>query len=269
VYRNAVAPSYFSVMNLPVVRGRTFVPGEQNAVIVAESAARAIWPNEDPLGKLWSFAGAEREVVGVVKDSGANQIADADSIEAYVPIPASATDSSAMILHTRGDPAPLIRMIPAAAAALGETVSVTLMSASRENYLQGQRKMTLLIGSIGAVATALAAAGMFALVAFAVAQRRREIGIRIAIGAKPRDVLNVLLKQNARPTAIGALAGIILAVILTRLVRSMVVLRSHDAVDLVGFAGGLLSFALVAALATLSPALRALRIDASTTLREE
>ena len=269
VYRNAVAPSYFQVMQLPVVRGRTFLPGEQGAAIVSESAARAVWPNQDPVGKLWKLAGAERTVVGVVKDSGANLLADADSIEAYIPIEGSDAARSAMILHTPGDPAPLLRMIPGSAAAANETVAVTLMRTSRENALRSQAAMIKLIGSIGMVATTLAAAGMFALVAFTVAQRTRELGIRIALGAGPRHILDVLLRQNARPTAIGAVAGVILAVILSRVVRSEIVLQRKESVDVLGFAGGLAGFALVAVLATLSPALRALRIDPSTTLRDE
>jgi len=119
------------------------------------------------------------------------------------------------------------------------------------------------------VASALAAAGMFALIAFAVAQRKRELGIRIAIGATSHHILAVLLSQNVRPWALGAVAGSILAAVLSRLVRSMVMLQNRDTVDIVGFAAGLACFVLIAALATLSPAIRALRIDPSTTLREE
>jgi predicted permease len=269
VFRNSVAPSYFNLMNLPFVRGRTFLPGEQNTVIVSESAARTVWPNQDPVGKVWNLAGAERTVSGVVKDSGANLLADPESIEAYVPIPGADVDRSALILHTHGDPALFTRMISAAAAATGETVSVLLMRSSRDRFLEGQWKMVMLIGSIGAVASTLAAAGMFALVAFAVAQRKRELGIRIAIGARPLHILNVLLKQNAIPMASGAIAGVILAAVLSRLVRSFILLQSHDAIDVTGFAAGLACFALVALLATISPALRALRIDPASTLREE
>jgi hypothetical protein len=255
-------------MQLPVMQGRTFLAGEQDAVIVSESAARAVWPNQDPLGKRWNLANAERTVVGVVKDSGANLFADADSIEAYVPIEGDAT-RSALIVHTLGDPATLVRLIAGAATANNEAVAVTLMRASRENALQVQARMITLIGSLGMVATALAAAGMFALVAFTVAQRRRELGIRIALGAGPRQILDVLLHQNARPTAVGVVVGVILAVILSRVVRSQIVLRKQDTVDVAGFAVGLACFVLVAVLATLSPALRALRIDPSTTLRDE
>jgi ABC-type antimicrobial peptide transport system permease subunit len=269
VYRNAVAASYFSVMALPIVRGRTFLAGEQNAVIVSESAARAVWPNEDPVGKVWNFAGAERTVTGVAKDSGANLLADPESIEAYVPIYGVDVERSALILHAHADPAPLVRMISAVGAAEDEALSVSLMRASRDNFLAGQRRLATLIGSIGAVATALAAAGMFALVAFAVAQRKRELGIRIAIGGRPRHILGVLLTQNALPTAGGIVAGTMLAIILTRLARSFIVLNHHQVVDLTGFAVGLACFVLVAALATLSPARRALRIDPAATLREE
>jgi putative ABC transport system permease protein len=127
----------------------------------------------------------------------------------------------------------------------------------------------MLIGSIGTVATTLAAAGMYALVAFTVAQRKRELGVRMALGAGPRHILGVLLHQNAKPAVAGAVAGLVLAVMLSRLIRSQIVLQKQEAMDVVGFAAGLAGFALVSALATLSPALRALRIEPSTTLRDE
>jgi predicted permease len=269
VSRNAVGASYFSLMNLPVVRGRTFLPEEHNAVIVSESAARAVWPNQDPIGKVWTLAGAERTVTGVVKDSGANLLFDPESIEAYVPIEGVDVERSALILRSHTDPATLVRMVAATALGSGESVSALAMRSLRENVIQGQERAVMIIGSLGTVSSALAAVGMFALVSFAVAQRKREFGIRIAIGAKPRHILDLLLKQNAAPMAGGALAGVFLAVILARVVGSAVALRGNDSVDLLGFAAGLAGFGVVAVLATLSPAMRALRIDPSTTLREE
>lgn len=269
VYQNVVAPNYFDVMQLPVVRGRTFLPEESDAVVVSESAARAVWPGQDPLGKRLTLAGAEHPVVGVVKDSGANLLAEPGSVEAYLPLRGPEVAAGALILHGRGDPAPLVRSMPGLAATLNETISVTLMRTSREERLDLERRLITLIGSVGVVATTLAAAGMFALVAFTVAQRRRELGIRMAIGAGSRQILEVLLRQNIRPTLAGAVVGAMLAAILSRLVRSMIVLQTRDQVDVVGFVAGLAGFGLVAVLASLSPALRALRIDPSTTLREE
>ena len=126
IYRNLVAPSYFSVMKLPVLRGRTFAAGERNVAVVSESAAREIWPNQDPMGRILNLAGAEQTVIGVVKDSGANLLANADSVESYLPIQATDVERSALILHTRSDPAQLVRMIPSIAAEMKETVAVTL-----------------------------------------------------------------------------------------------------------------------------------------------
>jgi len=139
----------------------------------------------------------------------------------------------------------------------------------RDNLLEAQRGLVILIASIGSVATTLAAAGMYALVAFTVAQRKRELGVRMALGAGPRHILDVLLRQNAKPAVAGAVAGLALAVILSRLVRSQIVLQKQEAMDVAGFAAGVAGFALISVLATLSPALRALRIDPSTTLRDE
>jgi predicted permease len=261
--RNFVAPSYFDVMKLPVVLGRTFLPEEQDAAIVSESAAREIWPNQSPLGKKLNLADAERTVVGVVKDSGANLIWDTDSVEVYLPLEGRA----GLILHTRTDPAPLLRLIPAAAGEIHETVGVQLLRTLREDQIQAVLWLIAIISSVGALATVLAAAGMFALVSFAVAQRKRELGIRIAMGATPRHIAGVLLAQNAKPTAVGIVVGILLAAIVSRLARGF--FNIHDTVDVRGFAPGIAAFVLVAILATLSPVRRALRIDPAATLREE
>jgi predicted permease len=269
VYLNYVAPAYFNVMNLPILRGRVFTAADDNALIVSESAARAAWPNQDPLGKTLRIANADRTVAGIVKDSGTNLIVDNESIEAYLPIHGATVDRSQLLLHVRGDPAPLARLIPSAAATVNETVAVTMLRDSHERFLDAQAKVITLIGSIGVVATALAAAGMFALVAFAVAQRKRELGIRIAIGAKSRHILSVLLSQNVVPTACGIVAGSILAAVVFRVVRSIVNLQHQETVDVIGFLAGIAFFVLIAALASLSPATRALRIDPAATLREE
>ena len=269
IYRNVVEPSYFRVMNLPILRGRSFVPEDQNTAIVSESAARAIWPNREPLGQSLNLLGSNRTVVGVAKDSGANLLVNADSVEVYLPIQPDAADKAALIVHSHGDPAALVRLISSSMAEVKESAIVVLMRTSRDDFLDTQRKMITLIGFIGLVATVLAAAGMFALVAFTVAQRKREIGIRMALGAVARNILGVLLGQNARPMAIGVAAGAILAALLSHLVQSIVVLQNHGPVDALGFTAGIAAFVLVAVLATLSPALRALRIDPATTLREE
>jgi predicted permease len=268
IYTNYVAPNYFETMRLPVIRGRAFHPGEVGAAIVAESAARAIWPNQDPVGKSWQFENSLRTVVGIVKDSGANLVVDSHSVEAYIPIEPSRVDTSALIVHAKGDLPRLIRAVPAMSAAMGEQVNVLSVATVRENALDTERKMITVLGTLGFIATVLAAAGMFAMIAFAVAQRTREIGIRMAIGARPRNILQTLLNRHYAPIAIGMALGTVLGIVLGKVAGSIVE-TIGDPLDPIGFVAGLAAFLLIAALATLSPALKALRIDPSSTLRYE
>lgn len=268
VYTNHVAPNYFAAMKLPILRGRSFLPGETSAAIVSESAARAIWPNDDPIGKSWQFQSSRRTVVGIVKDSGANLVVDSQSVEAYLPIDPAQADFSAIVLHAKGDLAGLIRAIPAMSASMGEQVSIVPMVQSRENVLDALQKTITTVLSLGLIAAILAAAGMFAMVAFAVAQRTREIGIRIALGARPHDVLDSALDRMYLPVFTGMIAGAVLGVAVGRVVRSMVPIIDTP-LDPSGFAAGLAAFLVIAFLATLSPALKALRIDPASTLRYE
>jgi putative ABC transport system permease protein len=208
-------------------------------------------------------------VVGVVRDSGVNLLANDDATEVYVPNEGAYAKRSSLILHAHGNLAPLLRLIPSAAARTGLQVTTELMRTKHDQFFNGERTTTLLVGAICGIATALAAAGMFALVAFAVAQRTRELGIRIAIGAKSRNILAELLMQNLKPTAGGVVAGVILAAVMARLVHQVAFLKSTGTLDPLGLAAGLVVFALIAAVASLAPALRALRIDPSSTLRCE
>jgi predicted permease len=268
VWLNPIAPSYFAALKIPLVRGRTFFPGEHDAVIVSESAARAVWPNQDALGKRWLIENALRTVVGVAKDSGANLVADATSVEAYIPDTGAWTDRAALILHTKGDPAHLMGDLAQAGVVAGEPLSIELIRSAHEQALDSQRKMLTVIGSLSAVATLLAAAGMFAFVAFAVAQRTREIGIRMAIGASPFAILSTLLKQNIGPVIVGIAAGTFAGIGLGKITRGLVYMQA-DPLDPAGFASGIAAFGLIAAVAILAPALKALRIDPASTLRSD
>ena len=237
-------------------------------MIVSESAARAAWPNEVPVGKTWNVQNAVRTVVGVVKDSGASLIVDAESVEAYIPDTGMWIDRAGLILHTKGDPAALMRAITLATLASGEPVWAEAMTSSHEEALDSSRKLLTIIGSLSLVATVLAGTGMFALVAFAVAQRTREIGIRMAIGAGRTAVLRALLGENIRPVFFGVIAGTIAGIGLGKVTRGLVYLQANP-LDPAGFAMGIAAFAAIAGLATLSPALKALRIDPASTLRSD
>jgi ABC-type antimicrobial peptide transport system permease subunit len=267
VYRSAVAPSFFEVMGLSLVHGRTFLPGEQDAVIANETAARSLWPNQNPLGQLWNVAGDKRRVVGVVQDSGEDDL-DTANLYAYLPMSSPDSERALLIIRTGGALESVVSALPRAAAELDESVAVIPMRSRVESRRRGDHTLTMVFGSIGLVATALAGAGMFALIAFTVMQRTREIGIRIAIGATRRDLLFGLIGIHSKPLAGGLLKGTVGGLMLLLFVR--VFWYPVPYVLLVGgFVLGLLSFLAFLALATLIPTLRALRIDPATALRSE
>jgi ABC-type antimicrobial peptide transport system permease subunit len=268
VWMNPVSPSYFAALGLPVVRGRTFLETESNAVIVSETAARAMWPNQDPIGKTWNVENATRTVVGIVKESGASAIVDPLAVEAYIPDTDIWIERAALLVHTKGDPAAVASAIVAIGSTNREPLSVELMRAAREQALDSRSRLLIIIGSLSLIATALAAAGMFALVTFAVAQRTREIGIRMAIGASRSAILSALYSQNAMPVLWGVVSGGLAGVALGKIARGLVFLPA-DPLDPRGFMLGIASFLVIALLATASPAIRALRIDPAVTLRSD
>jgi len=267
LYVNGVPASYFPVMHIPIIRGRAFVPSDQDVVIVSESAARALWPNQEPLGNICDFSGRKWTVVGVAGDSGANTAADADSVEVYTPLGDDNVRNAVLIVHTNTDPAPLITAARAAVTTPGMASSVWLMQTRMNQRSDGVRGAIMVIGSLGAVATLLAAIGIFGLVSFAVSQRTREIGVRMALGARGLDILRAVLSQYAAPVGIGVVAGVALAIALSQILRSQI--PKVDFIDPLSYAAGLMLFAAIAFAAALVPATRALRIDPSAALRFE
>jgi predicted permease len=260
-----VAPSYFTLLGLSVIRGRTFLDREPNVVMVSESAARAMWPDRDALGQIWSGPGGSRfEVVGIVKDSGLSVRRGSTPGEAYFPVPAANLSRSALLVHTNGDPHRLLRDARAAAAPAGVTPSATTMADTLD---LPQQSMANVIGLLGSLATLLAFTGVFGLVSFAVAQRTREIGVRVALGARRIDILRMVLAHQARPLAYGSLAGIGLAIAASQTLRSQ--LHGLAPLDPISFGAGVAGVAAVALAAMLLPARRALRIDPASVLRWE
>jgi predicted permease len=277
VYLNDVAPSYFDAMAIPLVEGRTFRTAEQDAVIVSESAARAVWGKDDALGKLWDLgketpqAAASQgpyTVVGVVKDSGANALNDSDSVEAYVSLGDSTRFPETLIVHTYGDPSALVRDIHAIEIRGVHPYAYPLRR-PLDQQTTALHSLALIVGALGGTATLLAALGIFGLLAFSVAQRTREIGVRVALGARPPDILHLIARQYAVPLAAGGVAGIALAAAAGRVMQNAGQLPPDLHLDPAIYATGLAIFALVALAAALAPVLRALRINPATALRWE
>lgn len=265
---NAVDPSYFAVARLRLLAGRIFGPSDSDAIVISRSAARRLWPNaSSPLGKQLAIGGGSYTVIGVVQDSGVNTAMGPESVEVYGPVDDAAAVYAALLVHTTNGAQQSSEMLRSAATLPGLTPLVSTLQSLMDLRLDSVRKMALIIGSLAGVASLLALVGIFGLLAFTVAQRTREIGVRMALGAHGADVVRIVLGQYAAPFAAGTGIGIALAAAVARIFRSTV--YGFIPFELWSFASGLLLFAAVALVAAIAPARRALKIDPASALRYE
>ncbi|MBO0727144.1 MAG: ABC transporter permease, partial [Blastocatellia bacterium] len=275
--RYGVSPDYLRAMGIPLLRGRGFTEQDSaNAPFVAlinRTAARRIWPNEDPLGKRIRLGDLEsplRTIVGVVGDVNHYGLEIAPDLQAYVPHSQWTDSYMQLVVRTTIDPGALTGPARQVIHALDPDVPVhnvatmlQLVSAST-----AQRRFTLLLIAVfAAVALLMAAIGLYGVMAYGVTQRRREIGVRVALGAQSADVLRLVVGQGLRLAALGVAMGMATALTLTRLMKKL--LFEVSATDPMTFAGVALLLALVALLACYIPARRATKVDPMIALRCE
>jgi hypothetical protein len=267
LYLNAVDPTYFPMMRLPLLQGRLFGTGEPDALVISESAARKLWPNQSPIGKSCLISQRTRTVIGVVKDSGANLMTHPESVEAYTPIDERNAVYATILVHAANHPGQLSGLLRAAATLPGLVPTVYTFQSVLAARVDTMQKIVTIVGTLGAIASLLAMIGIFGLVAFTVAQRTREIGVRMALGARTGDVLRCVLGQYTLPFGVGTCVGVALAAAIARVVRNL--LFGFVSFDLLSFGAGLLVFAAIALVAAVAPLRRALRIDPASALRYE
>ena len=275
---NVVSPAYFATIGQRLLRGRDFGPRDQPAsprvCIVTESVAQTFFPGRDPLGRHISVGrNASRrnlEIVGVVADARYQRLQEPTARIVYLPHLQSTEmlNASDLVVEVRSQTAitePLrreLRHIDANLTARFETMS----SRVRESLVT-ERVVTRISAFLGAVALLLAAGGLYGLLAYSVSLRTAEMGIRMALGAQPRSVRAILLKDALRLTATGAAAGCGTALLLARYVEKLLYgIAPHDPLALVTAAAVMLT---VATAAAIIPAHRAARIDPMAALRHE
>jgi predicted permease len=275
-----VSSNYFSMMRIPLVSGRFFddaidTPEAPRRVIVSQAWVQRYMPGENPLGRRvrFTFSATQpfREIIGVVDD-----IADADLDSAaepsfYAPTRQQALGFVPYLIRTAVPPATLIRPIRAALAEIDSTlVMITPQTmdeiASQSPSVFLRRYPSYLIGGFAALALFLAVIGLYGLISYSVAQRTRELGVRIALGARPGTVMRLVLGEGARLIVIGVTVGVAASLAVTRLMASL--LFGVSAADPVTFAGVVALLALVACGACAIPARRAVRTDPIVALRE-
>jgi predicted permease len=260
-----VTPSYFETMRIPVVRGRVFAAGETGVRVIGATLARRLWPDEDPIGKTYD----DGTVVGIAADARTVRFSDGGATECYRPMrPAHAPDA-VMVVRVEGAPRDTAALIQAIVRGGDErlTPSVVLLESALETKLETPRQVAMIASTLGVSALLLAMIGIGGIVAFTVSQRLREIGVRVALGARPGHVVRAIGRQFAMPLAWGAAAGSALAIAVGTILSSE--LFGVSRLDPAAHGVALLLFAIVAGAAAAPSIRRALRVDPATTLRHE
>ena len=266
-----VTPDYFRTMGIGLLTGRYLQPGDlSNAVVVNRSFASQFFGDSSPVGKRLRFQTVSMEIVGVVPDIKNLDLARSAQSEVYVPFAWRPSTFVDLAMRTSGDPAKVTQALRAELAAIDRNQplgSVRTMEQILDSRVAMPRFHTTLLGGFALLALLLAAVGIYGVIAYAVSLRTREIGIRMAIGARPADVLRMMLRAGLLPPLAGVAAGIPLALVATRALASF--LYGVQPIDAATYAGVTAALLLVAAAAVWFPARRAMRVDPMAALRHE
>ena len=275
-----VSPRYLEAMRIPLTRGRAFNETDfdesaQPVALVSEEAARLFWPGSDPVGARATVVASDMpdqplQVVGIVANVRRSDADQRTMPQVYVTTSWRPERAMAIVVRTEGDPLLAMEAIRAQAAALDPAEPIFDIASMEQVLFNDQASLYTLAGLLGViaiVALCLAGVGIYGVVSYMVTQRTREIGLRMALGARPGAVLRMVIRQAARPVAGGSLLGIPAAFGLVYAMSeafSMIDVRSPG-----NYSGVVLGIVLVASIASYLPARRAARIDPLVALRQE
>ena len=285
---DSVSPGYFRVMGIPVLRGRGIDERDTESapwvVVINESMARQFWPNQDPLGQVVSFDNSPderpRQIVGIVRDVKqfglAQRVTSPQAFVAYTQLPTRISDYSEARVHKSlvirshfisNELLENVRKIISELAPDSAVFGITTVQQTVSESAGPWRFLSQLLGVFAAVALLLAAIGIYGVMSYSVSQRSHEIGLRMALGAQPGQVLGLVLRQAMMLSLVGVAIGVAASFLATPLLSDILYgVKSHDALTL-----ALVSLVLVAVtlLASYMPAHRAAHIDPMKALRHE
>jgi putative ABC transport system permease protein len=265
---------YFAALQLPIVQGRAFAPTDGPAApavaVVNEAFVRRYWRGLDPIGRTLKEGGTTITVVGVARDAKYASLAEPPTPFLYLPLSQRPQDEQTLLVRLAGDPAAIAPAIRRVAHTLDPRLPVPTVASLRQvtaAVLLPQRVAAGVTGVMGAIGLLLAAVGLYGIVAYAVGQRTREIGLRMALGASRAGVLALILREGLKLAAVGIAIGLVLAAVMTRLMRPFLFgVNPLDPVTVVTMTATLLA---VAVGASYFPARRASAADPMSALRSE
>jgi predicted permease len=273
---SAVSPEYLKTMGIPMVRGQMFdyAAREESprVTVINETAARQIWPNEDPIGKRFTFFRDKdfTQVIGVVRDSKYNAIGEQPAPYFYTPLAQNPDAAVTVFFRTHGDPRTALSAVRMQVQAMDRNLPITNVWPIGEVISQSLWASTFgtsLLTVFAMIAMALCAVGIYGVVGYSVGQRIREFGIRMALGAQPRDVLLMVLKRSAVIMGAGLLFGLVVAFGLARFIATF--LYGVNINSPLAFLAMALVLAVVGIFASYIPARRAARVDPMVALHYE
>jgi putative ABC transport system permease protein len=270
-----VGPDYFRVVDVPILEGRALseddVEKQRKVLVVNQAMARRYWPGRSAVGERVYTEGFDKEpheIVGVARDHKVRSVGE--DPRPYLHFPAEPSRTVSLVVRTAVPPARALPALRAAILKLEPDVVFTEDLPAAEvaaTTIAPTRIGALLLGAFGALALLLAAIGLYGVVAYSVSRRTREVGVRMALGARPRDVLALVLRQGGRLALVGIGVGAVLAALAGRVLESL--LYGVSALDPVAYALAAGVLLVVATLANLVPALVAARVDPMRALRSE
>jgi predicted permease len=272
IHGNIVSTGYFSTMRIPLLRGRDFTAQDdgnaQDVIIINETMARRFWPDQDPIGKRLRVGAVWRIVIGVTKDSKYQFSNESGQPYMFFALKQIYDPEMTLIIRTVGDPMGVVGSVRGEVQKLGLNASILYTNTLTEymnNRMRWGRGTALLIGFMGLLALLMASAGIYGLTAYTVSRRTQEIGVRMALGAQPSEILKLVMKRGLFIALTGLGVGLIGAFALSRTMSSLIL--KVNAFDLSIYVGASLLLGVTSLLANYIPARKAMKVDPMIALR--
>lgn len=271
---NVVDSDYFQTVGTRILKGRGLSAADLTAdlhvVLISQEMAKLFWPKDDAIGKHILADGQDFQIVGVVQDAKINRVQETPEPYMYFPLEQRNMDEPTLIIETGSDPLSMAGVVKEQFRAVDANVPITGVTTSREiihTAMWEERTSAQIMGGLSLLGMLLAAVGLYGVISYIVNRRRRELGMRIALGARQQDILQLVLGQGLRLALIGMVIGVVMASGLSRMLSSE--LYGVRPYDLWAFLGGCVLTLLISLAASYFPARRAMKVDPMAVLRYE